>query len=94
MNLVSIAGFICFSSYYFLGNGNLPPVFTQDMNNLALSESTQLGSIVYKLEGFDPEGGEISFGLVGSVNFEVNPQTGDVKIVKELDREVRVVDCK
>lgn len=60
------------------------------MNNLALSESTQLGSIVYKLEGFDPEGGEISFGLVGSVNFEVNPQTGDVKIVKELDREVRV----
>lgn len=90
MNSVSITFYYeCFFCFFvFLGNCNLPPVFTQDMNNLALSESTQLGSIVYKLEGFDPEGGEISFGLVGSVNFEVNSQTGDVKIVKELDREV------
>lgn len=31
------------------------PVFTQDMNNLALSESTPVGEVVYKLQGVDPE---------------------------------------
>lgn len=67
---------------------NLPPVFTEDMNNLALSEATPVGWIVYKLEGYDPEGGEITFGLVGSDNFMVNPKTGEVKVVKPLDREV------
>jgi hypothetical protein len=34
------------------------------MNNLALSETTPIDTIVYKLEGYDPEGGEVSFGLV------------------------------
>ncbi len=38
--------------------------------------------------GYDPEGGEVSFGLVGTQNFEVNPVTRDVKLIKELDREV------
>ncbi|XP_055710433.1 cadherin-87A isoform X2 [Phlebotomus papatasi] len=69
------------------GECNLPPVFTQDMNNLALSESTPVGAIVYQLEGYDPEGEEISFGLVGSDNFMVNPRTGEVEIVRALDRE-------
>lgn len=63
-------------------------MFTQDMNNLALSETTPLNSIVYTLEGFDPEGANVTFGLIGSDNFEVNPTTGNVKLIKELDREV------
>jgi hypothetical protein len=71
-----------------LGNVNLPPIFTQDMNNLALSETTPLNSIVYRLEGFDPEGGTVNFGLIGSENFEVDSSTGDVKLIKQLDREV------
>lgn len=75
-------------SIYFTGFANLPPVFTQDMNNLALSESTPVDTIVYTLEGYDPEGGNVTFGLIGSDNFDVNPKTGEVKIVKELDREV------
>lgn len=58
------------------------------MNNLALSEATPVGFPVYTLEGYDPEGGEITFGLVGSDNFMVNPKTGEVKVVKALDREV------
>ncbi|XP_070490349.1 cadherin-87A isoform X2 [Chironomus tepperi] len=69
------------------GNVNLPPIFTQDMNNLALSEMTPLDSIVYRLEGYDPEGGNVTFGLIGSENFQVDAVTGDVKLVKELDRE-------
>jgi hypothetical protein len=58
------------------------------MNNLALSETTPLSSIVYRLEGFDPEGGTVTFGLIGSENFEVDSTTGDVKLIKQLDREV------
>lgn len=58
------------------------------MNNLALSEATPVGSLVYTLEGYDPEGGEITFGLIGSDNFMVNPKTGEVEVVKPLDREV------
>ncbi|CRK91477.1 CLUMA_CG005143, isoform A [Clunio marinus] len=72
-----------------LGNVNLPPVFTQDMNNLALSETTPLHSIVYTLEGYDPEGGNVTFGLIGTENFEVNPITGDVQLTKQLDRETQ-----
>ncbi|KAG4077206.1 hypothetical protein HA402_016193 [Bradysia odoriphaga] len=59
-----------------------------DMNNLALSEATPVGSIVYKLEGFDPEGSEVMYGLIGTSNFMVNPKTGDVEVVKALDREL------
>lgn len=66
---------------------NLPPIFTQDMNNLALPETTPVGSVVYRLEGYDPEGGNVSFGLLGSDNFMVDPISGDVKVIKPLDRE-------
>lgn len=59
------------------------------MNNLALSEATPVGWIVYKLEGFDPEGGEVTFGSIGSDNFMVDSKSGDVKVVKALDREVK-----
>lgn len=58
------------------------------MNNLALSEATPVGWPVYKLEGYDPEGGEVTFGLIGSDNFAVDPKSGEVKVIKALDREV------
>ena len=58
------------------------------MNNLALSEQTPVGAVVYKLEGYDPEGGNVSFGLIGSDNFIADPISGDVQVIKELDREV------
>lgn len=58
------------------------------MNNLALPETTPINTIVYTLEGYDPEGGNVTFGLIGSQNFEVNSTTGEVKLIKELDREV------
>lgn len=67
---------------------NMPPVFTQDMNNLALSETTPVGTVVYTLEGYDPEGGAVRFGLLGTDNFAVQPITGAVTVIKALDREV------
>lgn len=80
--------FVCL--FILTGFANLPPVFTQDMNNLALSESTPVDTVIYTLEGYDPEGEDVTFGLIGSDNFDVNPKTGEVKIVKALDREVFV----
>lgn len=67
---------------------NNPPVFTQDMNNLALSENTPVGSVVYTLEGYDPESSAVRFGLLGTDNFAVEPITGAVTVIKALDREV------
>lgn len=66
----------------------MPPVFTKDMDNLALSEAIPVGETVYTLEGYDPEGSEVTFGLVGTDNFKVNPMTGEVSVAKKLDREV------
>lgn len=54
----------------------------------ALPETTALNTIVYKLEGYDPEGGNVTFGLIGSENFQVDAISGEVKLVKNLDREV------
>lgn len=62
------------------------------MNNHVLSESVPVGTIVYTLEGYDPEGGNVSFGLIGSDNFEVDPNSGKVKVVKPLDREVSALN--
>lgn len=58
------------------------------MNNEAFQESTPVGTVVYTLEGYDPEGGNVTFGLIDSGNFMVDPLTGKVSIVKALDREV------
>lgn len=75
---------LCFT----LGSTNMLPVFTQDMNNLALSENTPVGTIVYRLQGVDPEGLPVKYGLVGTDKFSVNPETGDVTLDRSLDREV------
>ncbi|CAG5033926.1 unnamed protein product [Parnassius apollo] len=74
---------LCFST----GSTNMLPVFTQDTDNLALSESTPVGEIVYTLQGSDPEGLPIKYGLVGTDKFSVNPDTGEVTLIKPLDRE-------
>jgi hypothetical protein len=58
------------------------------MNNIALSESTEVNTTVYTLEGYDPEGSAVTFGLLGSENFAVDPASGRVTLVKRLDREV------
>ncbi|CAG9580188.1 unnamed protein product [Danaus chrysippus] len=64
------------------------PVFTKDMDNLALSESLPVGDVVYTLQGMtDPEGLPIKYGLVGTDKFAVNADTGNVTLVHPLDRE-------
>ncbi|XP_055857461.1 cadherin-87A isoform X2 [Episyrphus balteatus] len=66
---------------------NLPPVFTQVMNNIVLSENKTVGSVVYRLEGYDPEGSNVTFGSIGSDHFKVDPESGNITLIKPLDRE-------
>lgn len=59
-----------------------------DMNNQALYESTPVGEVVYRLEGYDPEGSPVHYGLLGTDRFTVDRDTGEVTVAKPLDREV------
>ncbi|KAJ0177573.1 hypothetical protein K1T71_006446 [Dendrolimus kikuchii] len=71
-----------------IGASNKLPVFAHDMNNLPLSESTPVGTVVYTLQGVDPEGLPIKYGLVGTDKFSVDPVSGNVTLDRPLDREV------
>lgn len=71
-----------------LSSANLPPIFVKDMNNFVISETTSVGTVVYKLDGYDPEGSTVTYGIEDTQYFEVNSFTGNVKLIKALDREV------
>ena len=72
--------------------GNLPPVFTSDMNLQVIKESASVGTVVGTLEATDPEGSQVKYGLSGSDSLSVNSITGAVRVVKPLDREVSKFD--
>ncbi|KAF5278616.1 hypothetical protein FQA39_LY00658 [Lamprigera yunnana] len=67
---------------------NFPPIFTQEVNNLVLSENTPQNTVVYRLEATDPENSTVKYGLYGTDLFKVNPTSGDIIVVKNLDHEV------
>lgn len=58
------------------------------MDKLVLSERTPVGEEVFKLEGTDPENSPVHFGLHGTDLFKVNRDSGEVTLVRPLDREV------
>ncbi|XP_034165009.2 cadherin-related family member 1 isoform X2 [Pangasianodon hypophthalmus] len=69
---------------YFHDNGN--------MALFSISEDTPVGSQVFTLNGTDPEGDEvrydISFENGSKEYFRVEPRSGHVTLIQELDREV------
>ncbi|XP_015239463.1 PREDICTED: cadherin-related family member 1-like [Cyprinodon variegatus] len=74
---------------YFFDNGQY-----SNSGNLALfslSEDTPVGTQIYQLNGTDPEGQEVSYGLSfdpGSKEyFRVDPKSGNITLVEKLDRE-------
>ena len=69
--------------------GNLAPEFTRDMNQHTITENTPVGSAVYTLEGVDPEGSEVRFGLEGTEVFRVDPVSGVVTVAQPIDREAQ-----
>ncbi|XP_061646602.1 cadherin-related family member 1 isoform X4 [Phyllopteryx taeniolatus] len=67
----------------YSGNGN--------MALFSLSEDTPVGTRIYCLNGSDPEGQEVSYGVSFDPGFKeyfaVNPKTGNITLVQKLDRE-------
>ncbi|XP_030078648.1 cadherin-87A [Drosophila hydei] len=78
---------ICLASELVSSETNLPPVFTQTLNNIVLYENKPVGSVVFRLEGYDPEQSNVTFGSIGSDHFSVDPISGNITLVKPLDRE-------
>lgn len=67
---------------------NRPPQFVVggDMAQFSLPEDVEVGSTIYKLRGTDAEEGSVYFSISGEY-FTVNKYTGDVTLLKKLDRE-------
>ncbi|KAL2083578.1 hypothetical protein ACEWY4_021351 [Coilia grayii] len=76
---------------YFFDNG--PNSNTGNLAMFSLSEDTSVGKKIYILNGTDPEGQPIRYGLAfepGSKEyFQVDPKSGEVTLIEELDREVQ-----
>ncbi|KAM6964163.1 cadherin-related family member 1a-like isoform 4-T4 [Tautogolabrus adspersus] len=74
---------------YFYDNG--PSSINGNMALFSISEDTSVGLQVYILNGTDPEGDPVRYGLTfekGSQEYlRVEPKSGNVTLVKELDRE-------
>nr|XP_057918502.1 cadherin-related family member 1 isoform X2 [Doryrhamphus excisus]XP_057918503.1 cadherin-related family member 1 isoform X2 [Doryrhamphus excisus] len=74
---------------YFYDNG--PSSTNGNMALFSISEDTPVGTQLYTLNGTDPEGDSIRYGLMfekGSKEyFSVEPKSGNVTLVLELDRE-------
>ncbi|CAL9687497.1 unnamed protein product [Knipowitschia caucasica] len=74
---------------FFYDNG--PYSKNGNMALFSLSEDTPIGSQIYCLNGTDPEGSTVTYGLSfepGSKKyFSVNPNTGIITLIEALDRE-------
>ncbi|XP_075697862.1 cadherin-related family member 1 [Rhinoderma darwinii] len=74
---------------YFFENG--PGSSNGNMALLSLSEDTPVGTYIYTLNGTDPEGYPVIYGLTfepGSKRyFSIDPIHGNVTVIEELDRE-------
>ncbi|XP_069548668.1 cadherin-related family member 1a [Brachyistius frenatus] len=74
---------------YFYDNG--PYIHNGNLALFSLSEDTAVGTQIYSLNGTDPEGQEVMYGLSfdpGSKEyFRVDPKSGNITLVEKLDRE-------
>uniref|UniRef100_A0A3B3VBT1 Photoreceptor cadherin n=1 Tax=Poecilia latipinna TaxID=48699 RepID=A0A3B3VBT1_9TELE len=79
---------------YFYDNG--PSSNNGNLALFSLSEDTPVGTQIYQLNGTDPEGQEVRYGLSfdpGSKEyFRVDPKSGNITLVETMDREVNSVD--
>ncbi|XP_054886048.1 cadherin-related family member 1 isoform X2 [Poeciliopsis prolifica] len=74
---------------YFYDNG--PSSNNGNLALFSLSEDTPVGTQIYQLNGTDPEGQEVRYGLSfdpGSKEyFRVDPKSGNITLVETMDRE-------
>ncbi|XP_061080891.1 cadherin-related family member 1-like [Conger conger] len=76
---------------HFFDNG--PSSTSGNMALFSLSEDTPVGTQIYILNGTDPEGDPVRFGLTFEKGFKeyfkVDPKSGNVTLIEELDRELQ-----
>ncbi|XP_064175245.1 cadherin-related family member 1-like isoform X1 [Anguilla rostrata] len=76
---------------HFFDNG--PSSVSGNMALFSLSEDTPVGTQIYILNGTDPEGDPVRFGLTFEKGlkeyFKVDPKSGNVTLIEELDREIQ-----
>ncbi|XP_035027697.1 cadherin-related family member 1 isoform X1 [Hippoglossus stenolepis] len=74
---------------YFYDNG--PYSNNGNLALFSLSEDTPIGTQIYSLNGTDPEGHEVMYGLSFDPGFReyfrVDPKSGNMTLVEKLDRE-------
>ncbi|KAM9364967.1 cadherin-related family member 1a [Pholidichthys leucotaenia] len=74
---------------YFYDNG--PYSYSGNMALFSLSEDMAVGTQIYCLNGTDPEGQEVRYGLSfepGSKEyFRIDPKSGVITLIEKLDRE-------
>ncbi|XP_071264873.1 cadherin-related family member 1a-like [Salvelinus alpinus] len=74
---------------YFYDNG--PSSTNGNMALFSISEDTEVGTQLYILNGTDPEGDAVWFGLTfekGTREYlRVDPKSGNITLIQELDRE-------
>ncbi|XP_043681793.1 cadherin-87A [Vespula pensylvanica] len=70
-------------------NVNEPPILEAGgyPTGLPLSESTKVGTSVFVLKGYDPEGSPVKYGIQLTDYFVVDSRTGAIKLAKPLNRE-------
>jgi len=69
---------------------NGSPTFNYDLNKLVISEGTAVGTVIGTLNGSDPEGSAVHYGIRGTDFLSVDRDTGNVILRKPVDREVRI----
>ncbi|KAM8859115.1 cadherin-related family member 1a isoform 2-T2 [Spinachia spinachia] len=74
---------------HFYDNG--PYIYNGNMALFSLSEDTAVGTQIYCLNGTDPEGQDVRYGLSfdpGSKEyFRIDSRSGNITLVEQLDRE-------
>ena len=72
--------------------GNSPPQLLEDINNLAVNEDTPVGNVLFTVNATDPEGSPVHYGILDTDRLGVDQDTGEVRVIQPLDREVSSSD--
>jgi hypothetical protein len=73
-------------------SGNSPPQLLEDIHNLAVNEDTPVGNVLFTVNATDPEGSPVHYGILDTDRLGVDQDTGEVRVIQPLDREVSSSD--
>ena len=64
-----------------------PPSFLMDVYTVSILESASIGASITTVTAFSPDDALLTYSLVHSDNFTVNKTSGEISLLKMLDRE-------